>query len=107
MRVYVAAPYTHPDPVENTRRAILAGDALLAAGHTPFVPHLNLAWNLVSPKPPATWYALDLAWLAVCEAVLRLPGESFGADVEVSEANRLGIPVYYRVEDVPAPVAVS
>lgn len=101
MRVYIAGPYTLPEPIENVRRAILAADEVLALGHTPFVPHLNFAWNLVSPKPPATWYAMDLVWLSCCDAVLRLPGASVGAEAEVALANRLGLPVYASVAEIP------
>lgn len=103
MRIYVAGPYTAPDCVENTHRAIAAGDALLALGHAPYVPHLNLAWHLVRPHPPETWYALDLVWLAQCDALLRLPGASKGADAEVTEAFRLGLPVYLSLEEIPPP----
>ncbi|MNL86140.1 hypothetical protein D3C87_2147270 [compost metagenome] len=39
--------------------------------------------------------------LALCEAVLRLPGDSKGADNDVRIARERGIPVYYRLEDVP------
>jgi hypothetical protein len=33
--------------------------------------------------------------------VLRLPGESTGADQDVAIARQRGLPVYYRIEDVP------
>jgi hypothetical protein len=36
-----------------------------------------------------------------CDAVLRVPGESKGADEDVRLAERRGLPVYRRVEDVP------
>lgn len=101
-KVYVAAPYTRPDPCVNTRAAILAGDQLWAAGFIPFVPHLTHLWHTVSPHDYSDWLAYDLHWLRVCDAVLRLPGESSGADAEVAEAHRLRIPVF---EDVAAVVA--
>jgi hypothetical protein len=40
-----------------------------------------------------------------CDAVLRLPGESTGADQDVAIAEQRGLPVYYRFEDVPRSVA--
>lgn len=46
------------------------------------------------------WLAIDFAWIKTCYAVLRLPGEDVGADAEVAEANRLGIPVFDRVVDL-------
>lgn len=39
--------------------------------------------------------------LQLCDAILRLPGESKGADNDVRIAGERGIPVYYRLEDVP------
>ena len=40
------------------------------------------------------------------DAVLRLPGESSGADNDVRLARARGIPVYASVEDVPGVVSV-
>jgi len=39
--------------------------------------------------------------LKYCDAVLRLPGESTGADQDVRIAQERGLPVYHRVEDIP------
>lgn len=54
----------------------------------------------------------DMAWeeiqypvahrlLEKCEAVLRLPGVSKGADGDVHAATERGLQIYYRLEDVP------
>ena len=40
--------------------------------------------------------------LAHCDAVLRLPGESAGADQDVATARRRGLPVYHDVAEFPA-----
>ncbi len=37
-----------------------------------------------------------------CDAVLRLPGESKGADNDVRIARERGLPVYFSLADVPA-----
>lgn len=39
--------------------------------------------------------------LAHCDAVLRLPGASTGADQDVAIARERGLPVWHRIEDVP------
>jgi hypothetical protein len=44
--------------------------------------------------------------LRLCDAVLRLPGASNGADNDVRLATERGIPVYYRLEDVPGCAAL-
>lgn len=100
MKVYVAGPYTKGDVVVNVRNAIAAADALLALGHHPFVPHLTHLWYMVSPKGYREWLDYDLVWLRQCDALLRIPGESAGADEEVSVASKLAIPVCYSIEDV-------
>ncbi len=38
--------------------------------------------------------------LTKCDAVLRLPGESKGADQDVKIAKERGLKVYYRLEDI-------
>lgn len=128
-RIYVAGPISVGPLEQNIRQACEAGMELLKAGLAPLVPHLTCymgqricRWPVATrdffksiaitltegPIPevtpagavPADWYATDLPWVAVSDAVLRLPGESTGADLEVGEANRLGIPVFLTVEDV-------
>lgn len=83
MRVYIAGPYTKGDIALNIRHAIEAGDEVLKLGHTPYIPHLNHFWHLVCPGAYKQWLALDLKWLETCHALIRLPGESVGADKEV------------------------
>lgn len=94
--VYVAAPYTRPDPVENTHLLIAEVNQIAEEGIvTPIAPHLTLLWHLVRPQPLEFWYAYDLAIVARCDAVLRLPGDSTGADEEVRFADERGIPVFF------------
>jgi hypothetical protein len=93
--IYIAAPYTRPDPVKNTNEAIRVASELVDEGLvTPFVPHLTLLWHLVDPHPLDFWYEYDVATLARCDAVLRLPGDSTGADKETAYAETKGLPVF-------------
>lgn len=46
------------------------------------------------------WLEMDKEIIRRCDAVLRLPGESVGADDEVVCAERNGIPVFHDVEEV-------
>jgi hypothetical protein len=96
--VYVAGPYTQPDPAVNTRTALRAGDRLWDAGAVPIVPHLTHLWHLVEPQPYAHWLALGRELLTRCDALLRLPGASPGADEEVALAKALDIPVLDGME---------
>lgn len=97
--VYLAGPYTHPDPVVNTHRAIVtAAHLMVDAPLTVVVPHLTMLWHLVHPQPLDWWYSYDLALLARCDALLRIEGASTGADAEVEFAHLRGIPVLHGVE---------
>lgn len=98
--VYIAGPYTYPDQCVNTHAALRAADELADLDFIPFVPHLTHFWHTMSPKPHSFWLAYDMAWLAKCDALLRLPGKSTGAGKETLKADELGIPVFYSIQDL-------
>jgi hypothetical protein len=97
MKVYVAGPYTPQDGrdesrLENIRRASLAAQRLLKAGHTPFCPHtMTAGWE--ESCGYEDFLRLGMAWLATCDAILLLPGweQSKGARREYEEAVTLGL----------------
>ena len=99
--IYIASPYSKGDVCENVRYACLSGDAIVAKGHQVFIPHLYHLWNIISPKPYEEWLRISRVWMSYCDALLKLGGESVGADLEVAEAKRLCMPIYYSLEDVP------
>ena len=101
MIIYISAPYSLGDVSENIRRVCFAGDEILRKGHTPFVPHLTHLWHLISPKSWEEWLNIDFQFIGVCDTLLRLNGESKGADLEVAEAKKLCMIIYYSLEDVP------
>lgn len=94
--VYVAGPYTNPDPVYNTHAAVKLGDELQQTGLvTCLVPHLSLLSHAIVPHNDVNhWYEHDLATLARCDALYRMPGASSGADAEVEFAGDRGLPVF-------------
>lgn len=101
MKIYIAGPYSHPDPVINTRNAIRAAEVVIEKGHIPYIPHLTMLWHFVSPHPINFWYEYDQVWLRFCNALLRLPGESKGADDEVAIAINFGLPIYHNFTEIP------
>lgn len=102
--VYIAAPYSS-DPAANTHRAIKEGLALWASGQVAvIIPHLTLLADIVAPRPVNDWYRFDHDQLAACDAVLRLGGDSAGADGEVRLATDWGIPVFHSVGELLAAV---
>ena len=99
-KIYVAGPYTKGDVVLNIREAVQVGNTLLDYGFIPFVPHLTGFWHLLCPNSYETWMDYDAEWLKSCDAVLRLDGESRGADAEVELAHKLNIPVFYNTSNL-------
>jgi hypothetical protein len=99
IRVYVAGPL-HGSGKEfaNIRTALNWGSLLWAEGILPFVPHLYSFWNFYQPATAAYWLSLDFAWLDACDALLRLPGESPGSDMEVARMTAHGRPVFPTAE---------
>ena len=101
--IYIAGPLTTGNQIINTNLANQAAARLMRAGLAPFVPHNMILCELVSPGPSyEEWLDLCLTYLSRCDALLRLPGESPGADREVAFARGLGIPVFTREEDLTA-----
>ena len=100
-RVYIAAPYTHPDPVMNTREAVLAGEEILqrTMDWLPFIPHLFHLWHLISPHPYSFWMQMDADWMLACQALVRRGGPSEGADKDMMQAASLGIPVFLSMDE--------
>ena len=98
-KVYVAGPITSSGNLtENVRHGVLTMRRLWDAGFTPFCPHLSETVNLIMPMSWDAWLTYDEEWIRVCDAVLRLPGVSKGADREEIFANVNGIPVFTSLE---------
>jgi len=115
--IYLACPYSHPDPAVRDQRYLAACRAtvsLLLAGKTVFSPivhghplvqlGLSSAWQF--------WSRHDQWHLSRCDQVLVLPvdgwKESQGVQAEIELAQRLEIPVSYAQErDVCARVATG
>jgi hypothetical protein len=99
IRVYVAGPYSKGDVAINVKAAITAGNAIAEAGGVPFIPHLTHFWHMAHYQDHEFWMRQDAAWLELCDALYRLPGESEGADREVEQANQQGILVFKQLAE--------
>lgn len=100
MRVYVAGPlYSSGHWAQNIQNAVLCAATLMKHGHAPYVPHLSHFANDMVSFPEARWLELDKEWLLQCQAMIRLPGSSKGADLEHNWAEEAKIPVFKSVED--------
>ena len=118
MLVLIAGPYrsgTNDDPdamAANLARLEAAAWPVFAAGHVPMIgewvalPVLRSAGATVfDPLAEQVMYPTAQRLLDHCDAVLRLPGASVGADQDVAIAQSRGLPVYYRLEDLPVRVS--
>lgn len=100
IKVYIASPYTKGDVAVNVKAQLDCADDLMSFGYAPFAPLYSHFQHMAHPRPYEDWIKLDLEWVKVCDCLLRLPGDSTGADGEVQFAEELGIPVFYSVKDL-------
>lgn len=115
MLILIAGPYrggTNDDPKliqQNLEKLEAVALPLFRMGHLPVIgewlalPLLHLAgskqigdnaWDEIQ-------YPVAHRLLEKCDAVLRLEGESKGADNDVRIAKERGLKIYYRLEDIP------
>lgn len=119
--VLIAGPYlsgTGGDPEKiAANRARLESQALpiYERGHLPMVgewmalPIIHAAGGRSHGDAVFSAYQYPVAHrlLQRCDAVLRISGESRGADLDVSRARELGLPVYSDVSQLPQFVRAS
>lgn len=88
IKIYVAGPYSKGSVVDNVDMR-----------YAPFCPHLYHFVDVYSKKTWSDWMKIDLEFLSRCDVLIRIPGESPGADIEVDRAIRSGIPVLNSLEE--------
>lgn len=100
--VYIASPYTKGDIAVNVKEQIDCADELINLGFAPFVPLYSHFQHMHHPRPYEDWTRLDNEWVLRCDCLLRLEGESSGADSEVELAVKNNIPVFYSIGELTA-----
>lgn len=100
IKIYIASPYTKGDVAINVKTSIDMYNILLKKGFAPFCPLYSHFQHMFHPQSWETWMELDLEWVAVCDCLLRLPGESKGADIEIEFAKKNNIPVFYDLKSL-------
>ena len=100
IKVYIASPYSKGNRLENVRRQIDVASQLIDLGYNPFWPLNTHFVDELYPKEYELWLRLDFEWLHTCNCLLRLTGESPGADREVIEAYFYNIPIFYSIEEL-------
>ena len=115
MLILIAGPYRSgtgddPEKMAGNLQAWKRRHALFQKGHVPMIGEWVALpiWHVAggserrrcalrarfSSRPPHRL-------LQLCEAVLRLPGNSKGADNDVRIAGERGIPVYFDISEIP------
>ncbi len=100
IKVYIASPYTIGDVAVNVKVQLDMYDQLMTLGYAPFAPLYSHFQHMAHPRPYQDWIKIDLVWVEACDCVLRLPGESKGADGEADYARALNKPVFYSLEEL-------
>jgi hypothetical protein len=113
--ILIAGPYRsgtdgNADKITaNLHRLEAAALAVYQRGHMPMIGEwaaLPLARNAGSQSlgdsiSESFLYPVAARLIGHCQAILRLPGDSHGADGDVELARSLGLPVYYRLDELP------
>ena len=113
--VLIAGPYlsgTNGDPqkiAHNRERLESYALPIYERGHLPMVgewlalPIIHAAGGRSTNDAAFQAYQYPVAHRLMerCDAVLRIPGESRGADLDVGRARALGLPVYTDVRELP------
>jgi hypothetical protein len=115
MLILIAGPYrsgTGDDPTkmaENLRKLEQASWPIFQAGHIPMIGEWVAipVWDAAGGKSVGDalydeiFHPTAGRLIERCDAILRLPGASKGADNDVRLAHERGIPVYYSSEEIP------
>ena len=109
--ILIAGPYrsgTGGDPdliAGNLRRLEAASAPIYRRGHVPMIGEWVALPTIreldAGQGEPDVMYETAKRLLQHCDGVLRLPGESSGADEDVRIARELGLPVYTDAEQIP------
>jgi hypothetical protein len=113
--ILIAGPYrsgTGDDPAKmahNLRQLEQASWPIFQAGHVPMIGEWVALpiWHVAGGQQVGDALYDQILHptagrlIERCDAILRLPGESKGADNDVRLAHERGIPVYFRIEDIP------
>ena len=111
--VYIASKYndkTAGAKLRNTHISFDAARELYSKSNHQLVPYSPLWTHFLDermdymgdpPRDNPFWYAFDNVIIPKCDALIKLTkdGESTGADNEEILAKKLGIPVYYSINE--------
>ena len=107
IKVYICSPYTNGDKEKNVEFQMEMADQLISLGFFPFTPLYYHFQHTYIPRYDSDWLKLDFVWLRLCDCIIRFKTiyegkvlDSHGSDLEEEEARRIGIPVFYTIDDM-------
>ena len=99
--IYLSGPITKGNRNQHFYRSCELQRALMQNDYAVINPMLSIvmpsAWQ--PDMPHELWLKMDLEIISRCDMVIRMPGESVGADEEIARAVLLGLPVVMIDED--------
>lgn len=99
-KIFISGPYTLGDVAQNVKGAMDMSNVLMDLGFAPYCPHLTHFLQINNSRAYEDWLSLDLVYLSVCDGLIRIFGESNGADKEVEFARKNSIPVFYSIREL-------
>ena len=87
---------------DNVVAALRKGELVMQLGGVPYVPHLNVLWDTISPHEVDYWLYMDEQWIYASDALYRFGGKSSGADKEIGWAAEFGLPILHSDEALRA-----
>ena len=121
MLILIAGPYrsgTGNDPVlikRNMEQLEAMALPIFRKGHIPMIGEwvANPLIHLAGSKEVGDGIFREIQYptahrlLTKCDAVLRIPGDSIGADKDVEIAKSLGLKIYYTINEIPDAAQIS
>ena len=110
MRVYVAGKYSDNNVLSvlrNIKHGISVATKIMKLGHSPFCPWLDYQFILMEQGETLNvddFYRYSMDWLKVSDCLVVLDGweSSTGTIAEIETAKKLGIPIYYGLDEFMA-----
>lgn len=109
--IYIAGPISNGEAIgregwlPNIIKACEVGARIIELGHNPIVPHLAyyLEEHAGVEFSYEDWLRVDFGLIRASDALLRMEGESKGADREVEYARDIGKIVFMSIPEIPKP----
>lgn len=100
VKVYIASPYTEGDAAQNVRLQINFANKLMNEGFYPYTPLLSHFHHMIYERTYDDWMDHCMVWVDSCDCLLRVGGNSKGAEKEIEHAKDIGIPIFYNLNDL-------